>query len=191
MSVLVERREFSVADFHLMGEAGLFAPGERVELIEGEVVKMSPIGSRHAACVNRLNAFFNRAASGWAVVAVQNPVLIDDSSELEPDVALLRPREDFYAARHPKPADVLLLVEVADTSVEYDRGRKVPLYARAGIAEVWLVDLNADVVEIYARPEGETYRETRRAGRGEQVSSHNFATLSIKAEDILGQREDD
>ncbi|MCA1567564.1 MAG: Uma2 family endonuclease [Acidobacteria bacterium] len=185
MSVQIERRTFSVDDYYRMVEVGLLAEGERVELIEGQVIKMSPIGSRHAACVTRLNMLFTRSVGRQAIVSVQNPVRLDEYNEPEPDVAVLGARADFYAAAHPTPPDVLLLVEVADTSVEYDRQVKVPLYARAGIAEVWLVDLTSDAVEIYAQPGEGAYLTTRRAARGESVAS-GLAGLSVLVDEVLG-----
>lgn len=186
MSLQIARRTFSVDDYYRMVEVGLLAEGERVELIEGEVIKMSPIGSRHAACVARLTALFSRSAGVQGIVWVQNPVRLDAYNEPEPDVAVLRPRADFYAAGHPTPPDVLLLVEVADTSVEYDRQVKVPLYARAGIAEVWLIDLTSDAVEIYAQPAEGAYRTTRRAARGESVVAAGLAGLSVLVDEALG-----
>ena len=186
MSVQIERRTFSVDDYYRMAEVGLLTEGERVELIEGEVIKMSPIGSRHAACVSRLNMLFTESMGRQAIVSVQNPVRLDEYNEPEPDVAVLRPRADFYAAGHPTPPDVLLLVEVADTSIEYDRQVKAPLCARAGVAEVWLVDLTSDVVEIYAQPDEGTYRSRRRVGRGESVAAGSLANLSVAVDEVLG-----
>lgn len=169
-----------------MAEAGILTEDDRVELIEGEIVEMSPIGRRHAACVNRLNALLNRHLGQAAIISIQNPVRIDDYSEPEPDVALLKPREDFYAEGHPTPSDVLLVVEVADTSVEYDRDMKLPLYARAGIAEVWLVNLPQETIEIYRQPLDETYREIRLVKRGESLASQAVSNLMLDANDILG-----
>jgi Uma2 family endonuclease len=133
MSVQIDRRVFSVDDYYRMVEVGLLKEDERVELIEGEVIRMSPIGSRHAACVARLTKLFSRLAGDGAIVWVQNPVRLNDFSEPQPDVALLKPRADFYAGAHPAAADVLLIVEVSDTTIGYDRQVKVPLYARGGM----------------------------------------------------------
>src|ERR671938_544657 len=141
MSVQVAKRCFSVDEYYRMGEAGILTEDDRVELIEGEIIEMSPIGSRHAACVNRLNTLLGRHLRQTAIVSVQNPIRLDAYSEPEPDVALLRPRADYYESGHPTPADALLIVEVADTSADYDRIIKLPLYAKAGIPEAWLVDL--------------------------------------------------
>src|SRR3982751_4315477 len=129
MSVQIQKHYFNVDEFYLMARGGVFSEDARVELIEGEVIEMSPIGSRHAGCVDRLNALLNRSGQN-VIVRVQSPIRIDDFSEPEPDIALLKPRADFYSNSHPTPADVLLIIEVAETSVEYDRGVKLPLYAR-------------------------------------------------------------
>ncbi|MDQ3917533.1 MAG: Uma2 family endonuclease, partial [Acidobacteriota bacterium] len=135
MSVEIARHFFTVDEFERMGAAGIFHPDDRLELIGGEIVEMSPIGSSHAACVKFLSALLQRLFGGTLIVSTQDPIRLDDFSEPQPDVALLRWREDFYRHAHPTPADVLLVVEVADTTVESDRQVKIPLYARAGIPE--------------------------------------------------------
>ena len=127
-----------------MAEAGLLAEDDRVEFVEGEIAEMAPIGSRPAACVDRLNRLFSQRVRERATGRVQNPIRFGEHSEPQPDLALLQPREDFYAAAHPGPGDTLLVVEVAETTADADRVIKLPLYARAGIAEVWLVGLAAD-----------------------------------------------
>ncbi len=142
-----------------MAVAGLFGEDDRVELLEGEIVEMTPIASRHAACVNQLNEAFSDRLRRRVVVSVQNPVRLGTHSEPQPDLALLRLRGDRYAGRHPGPGDVLLLVEVADTTRRWDREHKVPLYAAAGVGEVWLLDVGAEELEVFRRPEGGDYRE--------------------------------
>ena len=149
----------TVGDFYKMGEAGILGPDDRVELIEGALIDMAPIGSPHAGMVTRLIHLFARLLDGRAVLSPQNPLRLDEHSEPQPDLSVLRAREDFYADAHPGPADVLLLIEVADTSVRFDRETKVPLYARHGVPEVWLIDLNARRVEVYRAPTGGAYRE--------------------------------
>lgn len=163
------RHWLTVEDFHRMGEAGLFAPEARMELIEGEIIDMTPIGSAHASRVMRLADLLTTHLHGKAVVAVRSPVRLGDRSEPQPDLAVLRYREDFYASAHPGPADILLLIEVADTTVGFDREVKIPLYARHGIAEVWLLDLEDGAMEVYRKPHAGVYRE---------VSSHRSGTLS-------------
>jgi Uma2 family endonuclease len=134
---------FSVEEYYRMGEAGVFAPEQRVELIEGEVVEMAPIGSRHADWVDNLPLLFARGVPTGVRVRVRNPVHLSDYSEPQPDLALLRPRERSYAEVHPSGPDTLLVVEVADTSLRYDREVRMPLYARRGVPELWLFDLAA------------------------------------------------
>jgi Uma2 family endonuclease len=186
MSVQIARRYFNVTEYYRMGEAGILSEDDRVELIEGEILEMSPIGSRHAACVKRLNTLLGRQVSQNITVSVQDPIRLDDYSEPQPDVALLRAREDFYAEGHPTPSDVLIVIEVADTSVEYDRDMKVPLYARAAVPEVWLVDLPEDSIEIYTEPQNGAYREFRKARRGETVGSRTIPDLTLSVDAILG-----
>ncbi|MFL6229991.1 MAG: Uma2 family endonuclease [Pyrinomonadaceae bacterium] len=186
MSVQIDRRIFSVDDFYRMVEVGLLREDERVELIEGELIRMSPIGSRHAGCVMRLNALFSQRAGGAAIVLVQSPVRLSDLSEPQPDVALLKPRAHFYAARHPTPADALLIVEVADTTIGYDRVVKVPLYARAGVPEVWVVDLENEVVETHAQPREGEYASHERAVRGGTFECLALEGARVAVDDILG-----
>lgn len=181
-----ERRLFTVEEYFRMAEAGILHEDDRVELIEGEIVEMSPIGSRHAACVNRLNTLINRQVMGRAIVSVQNPVLLPDYSGPQPDVAVLQPREDFYAEAHPVPGDVLLLIEVSETTLRYDREVKLPLYALAGIPEVWIVDLQNEEILTYSRPEGDAYGEVNRARRGGSVGPHMLPSLTLNATDVLG-----
>lgn len=171
-----------------MAAAGVLSENDRVELIEGEIVEMNPIGSRHAACVGRLTKILERQAGDHAIVWVQNPVQINDHSEPLPDVALLKPRDDFYAQANPQPADVLLIIEVADSSVEYDRVVKMPLYAQAGIPEMWLVNLPKDTIEIYTQPLGETYREIRLVKRGESLTAKTISSfaLTMTVDSVLG-----
>lgn len=138
MSLQVAKHFFTVAEFERMGKAGIFSEDARVELIEGEIVEISPIGSRHAACVKRLSMYLSRALGDKFIISTQDPIQLDDFTQPQPDVALLQRRQDFYESAHPKPQDVLLLIEVADTTVDYDRLIKLPLYARAGIPEVGL-----------------------------------------------------
>lgn len=177
---------FSVDEFLRMGEAGIFDEKSRVELIEGEVVEMNPIGTHHAGNVKRLNALFTERVRGAAIVDVQNPVHLAGHSEPQPDLALLKLRDDFYSESHPKPEDVYLLVEVADTSLAHDRDVKVPLYARYGIPEYWIVDLANREVLAHSRPEDGRYRITERVKSGDTLACRSMPDLSIKVEEILG-----
>jgi Uma2 family endonuclease len=186
MSVQIARRHFNVTEYYRMAAAGVFTEDDRVELIEGEIIEMNPIGSRHAACVGRLTKIFERSAGDRVIVWVQNPVQIGDYSEPLPDVALLKPRDDFYAQAKPQPTDVLLIIEVSDSSVEYDRDIKLPLYARAGIPEMWLVNLPQETIEIYSQPLAEKYQEIRVVKRGESLTPKSLPPLTIDADVILG-----
>jgi Uma2 family endonuclease len=182
----VARRLFTVAEFHRMAEVGIFSEDDRVELLDGEIVEMTPIGSRHAAIVNRLNRLLSRRLGERAVVSIQNPIRVGEHSEPQPDVVLLKPRADFYAAAHPGPEDVLLLVEVAESSAEVDRAVKLPLYAAAGVAEVWLVDLAGERVEVYREPAAGGYQQTLTLARGDVVSPQAFPDLRLGVAEILG-----
>lgn len=153
----VQRKRFSVADYHRMGEVGLLGEDDRVELIEGEIIEMTPIGSSHGGRVKQLNRLLTEAVGERAVIAVQDPVVLGERSEPEPDLALLRPRADFYTDAHPQAPDVWLLIEVADSSLAFDRDIKVPLYARHGIPEVWLVDIEHGQVLRFAAPRDGVY----------------------------------
>ena len=182
----VARRPFTVAEYYRMAEAGILSEDDRVELIAGEVVTMSPIGSQHAAVVDRLTGLCVSQAGARAIVRVQGPVRLDDYSEPEPDVSLLRPRADFYSKGHPGPADVLLIIEVADTSLAYDRTVKMRLYARSGIAEAFLVDIGHGLVTQYTRPIGGVYKAVRRARKGQSLTSASVPALRLAVAEILG-----
>ena len=182
----VQRYRFTVDQYHQMGEAGIFDPDCRVELIDGEIFEMSPIGPWHSGVVNRLNHRFVTGLRDRAVVHVQNPTVVDRRSEPQPDLMLLKPREDFYGTAHPTPDDALLVVEVAETSLRHDRGRKLSLYARTGVLEVWIVNRKADAVEVFRNPSREGYREQISRGRGEDVAPAAFPDLRLSVDDILG-----
>ncbi len=152
------RHRLDVGAYYKMAEAGILTPSDRVELIGGEIFDMTPIGSEHGGKTNRLNRLFARtAADGLALVSVQSPLRLDAYNEPEPDLMLLKPSADDYQGRHPNAADVLLLIEVSETSLAYDRGTKLPLYAKFGVPEVWIVDLRSSAVEVYREPAGAAY----------------------------------
>jgi Uma2 family endonuclease len=182
----IVRWKLDVHEYHRMGEAGILTRDDRVELIEGELVQMSPIGSGHSGTVNALVDMLFRAVAGRAVVAVQNPVRLSDHSEPQPDFALLRPRADFYRGETATPADVLLLIEVADSSLRFDRLVKLPLYARHRIPEVWVVDLPAGAVEVCRSPTPEGYARVAREGRGASVEPEALPGLRLRVDEILG-----
>ena len=182
----VTRRKFSVHDYYRLAEAGILHEDDRVELIEGEIVQMVPIGSEHSGTVNRLAHALFRAAGERAVVTVQNPLRLSDHNEPLPDFLLLRPRADFYSSEHPTAADVLVLIEVAQSSLRYDRGVKLPLYARHGVPEVWIVDLAGRVVEVHRKPTPEGYAESTRHAPGETLEPALLPGLRLAVTDILG-----
>ncbi|CAN5304449.1 Uma2 family endonuclease [soil metagenome] len=182
------RHRFTVEEYRKMGEAGIFSEDDRVELIDGEVVEMAPIGWRHALCVTRLTTLLSRFASEQALagrryeVSVQNPVVLSRHREPQPDLALV---DGLPPARLPGPAEVALVVEVADTSLAYDRERKLPLYAEAGIPEAWLVDLNANTIEVYSEPGSAGYGRIARSGREGRTVSATSPDLAFDISEAL------
>jgi Uma2 family endonuclease len=181
----VVRHRFSVDDYHRMAQAGILDEDDRVELIDGEIVQMAPIGRRHAAQVARLEDMLHGSVRGRAIVWTQNPLRLGERSEVQPDLALLVPRADYYASRVPGPEDVLLVVEVADSSAEYDRQVKAPLYARHGIGELWLIDLERGQVEVCRRPGPEGYAEVVVAGPGDVLSPLALPDVSLPVAEML------
>lgn len=184
--VQVKHWTFTVDDYLRMYEAGILTEDDRVELIDGEIIAMSPIGDAHSGCVIRLTMLFTRLVGLAALVSVQNPIRLDNYSEPQPDLALLKPRADYYAQAKPTPAGVLLIVEVADSSVQFDRNVKVPLYARAAIPLVWLIDLNAGAVEAYSQPASSAYQQVQVMRRGDHLTIDSLPGLIIRVDDILG-----
>ena len=163
------RRLLTVDEYHRMGEAGILTEDDRVELIEGELVEMAPIGSEHVAATNSLTRLLVLAVGDRGIVSVGNPVRLNRHSEPQPDFAVLRPRDD-YRTTLPRPEDTMLAVEVANTSLEYDRKVKLALYARSGIPEVWIVNLAAEEVEVYRSPVADGYTSVARAGRSDALT---------------------
>lgn len=187
---MLQRRRFDVHEYHRMIEAGILREGSRIELIDGEVVDMHPIGGPHFACVNHFTRILVVALEDRALVSIQGPVRLDDYSEPEPDVGVFRLRDDGYVEALPSAADTLFVIEVGDTSLRYDREIKLPLYARAGIPELWLVDLAERVVEVCRRPEGSDYADRDRVDAG-TLSPEAFPELAIPIEEILPRRLND
>lgn len=187
LAVLPARHKLDVDTYHRMAEAGIFGEDDRIELIDGDLIDMAPIGQGHAAVVNGLNEALVIACAGRAVVSPQNPVRIDRSSEPQPDLAVLRRRADFYAAGEPPgPADVLLLVEVADSSLRFDRTVKLPLYARAGVAEVWIVDLKRRVVDVHRAPAGNEYGEATTYRSGDRLALALAPEIVVSLDLVFG-----
>jgi len=187
MAVEVElaRRLFTVAEYHRMGEAGILGEDERVELIEGEIVQMAPIGPRHVGSVININRLFVTRLGDRAVVSPQNPVVIPPRSEPQPDLLLLRPRAVSYSRELPTSQDVLLAVEVADTTVRFDRLVKARLYARAGIAEFWLCLAMNGAVEVYREPRPDGYAGVTVHSAGDVASPFAFPDVSFTVSDFF------
>jgi len=186
MSVQMQRRLFTVQEYHLMSEAGVFGEDDRVELIEGEIIEMAAIGTRHASCVRRLIGQFREIPEEIAILDVQNPIQLTERTEPQPDIVLLQPRSDYYDTAHPIPSDVLLLVEVSDSTVDFERNVKVPNYARSGIQEVWLWDLEVNCLEVYRDPIANGYTLIQKFERGQQVSPMAFPEFTVSVDLILG-----
>ena len=185
MAVQLQRKLFTTDEYHQMIQVGVFHEDDRLELIEGEIAEMSPISPKHAGCVNRLADLFYDRLRRRAIVAVQNPVRVSQRSEPQPDLALLRSRPTYYGNLHPAPEDVLLIVEVSDTSAEFDREVKMSMYAKAGIAESWLVPLADEWVEVYREPSPLGYKSMRRAVSGESAAPLAFPDVSLDVGEIL------
>ncbi|MDZ8109136.1 MAG: Uma2 family endonuclease [Nostoc sp. DedQUE12a] len=187
MTVQLLRRKFTVEQYQKMIESGILTEDDRVELIRGEIIEMSPIATKHAACVNRLINLLVQLLGKRVIVAAQNPVALNDNSQPQPDVALLKPRDDFYATAHPQPQDIFLLIEVADSTIEYDREEKIPLYAQANIIEVWLVDINEEIVEVYQQPTAAGYQLMQKFASSQTLSIPDFPDVNINVNEILCQ----
>ncbi len=184
------RRRFTVVEYHKMGEAGIITEDDRVELIDGEIVEMSPINPPHSVCVNRLNKLLNRHVPEELVVSVQNPIYLSEDSEPQPDIALLKPGEYISRTQHPGPEDVLLVVEVADTTVVSDQRQKIPRYAQAGIPEAWLVNIPKGVVEVYTDPGQGKYKQIKRVGPGESITPKLLPDVTLQVSDFLPRQEE-
>jgi len=188
--VQVARLAFTTADYHRMGEIGIFKPGYRVELIDGEVRIMSPIGALHASIVGRLNAVLVPLVGKAATVFVQSPVELNDYTEPEPDFLLVRPRDDYYKSALPQAADVFLIIEVSDTTLVYDRQEKLPRYARAGIPEVWIAVADnqpeKQAIERYSEPKDNQYATKQTFKRGQSISILALPQVTITVDSIFG-----
>ena len=179
------RRKFSADQFEQLGRSGILREDERVELLEGEMIDMAPIGSRHASAVNTLSMLFARAVGESALVSTQNPLRLSDESEPQPDLMLLAPKPDRYRSALRQPQDVLLLIEVSDTTLTYDRETKLPLYAKHGVCEVWIVDLDANRLEVYRTPSADGYRRARTLAETDEVTPEALPALSLQLKSVL------
>ena len=184
------RRRFTVSEYYAMGEAGILAPDERVELLDGDVILMAAVLDWHAFVVDWLNENLMLPLQGRAQVRIQNPTRLSDYSEPEPDVMLLRRRDDFYRSGHPAPADVLLLIEVSDSSLTFDRNRKLPRYAAAGIPETWIVNRPDRRIESYSDPIGDEYATVQHYGAGESIAPRAFPDVVLQVDRIIPPEAD-
>ncbi|MEM7373566.1 MAG: Uma2 family endonuclease [Bacteroidota bacterium] len=179
MSPQFPRRLITVSEYYRMAEVGILKENEQVELLNGELIRLSPIGSRHAMCVNKITRLFSNILPSEVFVAVQNPVYLNSLTEPEPDIAIVRGPLDRYADHHPCPEDVLLLIEVADSTYRKDREIKLPLYAKNGIQESWIIHMEREEIEVYHSPSSESYETRKVFQKGEFIS---ISSLGLEAE---------
>ncbi|MCQ8130000.1 Uma2 family endonuclease [Methylomonas rivi] len=185
VAVFPQKHLTDIAEWHRMGEAGIFPPDCRMELIEGEILHMAPIGFNHAGHVNRLISTLTVLAQGQAIPSAQNPVQLSDLSEPEPDFLLLHPEPNFYTTRHPNASDVLLLVEVSDTTLRFDRSQKLRLYASHNIPEYWIVNLIDDCLEVYRQPQDGDYLHKIVLGKSDSLNLVALPEVRIEVAAIL------
>lgn len=186
MAVAFTRRTFTVHDYARMRETGILTEDERVELIDGEIRNMSPIGPQHAAIVSKIVKLLTQQVQDTAIVSPQNPVRLTDNTEPQPDIAVLHYRDDFYSAAHPTADDILLVIEVADTTLTYDREEKAPRYAAAAVPEVWIVNIPEQIVEQYTLPVRGQYTHLRKVLLGDDIIATNLASVTINTSYMLG-----
>jgi Uma2 family endonuclease len=184
-AVFPQKHLTDLAEWHRMGDAGIFPPESRMELIEGEILTMAPIGFNHAGHLNRLNHLFNRWLADQVVISIQNPLQLGDLSEPEPDLMLLRPEASFYSRRHPKAEDVLLLIEVSDSTLRFDRNQKMRLYATYNIPEYWIVNLIDDCLEVFRQPLDGDYLEKSVLSKADNLNLVALPDIQVSVADIL------
>lgn len=182
------RKRFRTDEVYQMMKLGILPEESGWELIDGEIIQKMTIGSKHASVVRKLEKYLERNFGDFLIISGQNPIHIDEHNEPEPDIALLIPRDDFCAERHPEPQEVLLVIEVSDSTLEFDREIKKTIYAEAGIREFWLINLKQETVETYSDPANGVYYQMRIFGRGETVNSRNIEQLSVETNTILGEQ---
>ena len=182
----LRRHRLRAEDYQRLGQSGAFGPDPRVELLDGEIIEMAPIGTRHWAMVNRLDMLLKQTLGRRAIVSSQSSFRLDEYSEPQPDLALFKWRDDFYVAALPGPAETLLVIEVADSSLRYDREIKLPRYARRGVPEVWIVDLEANLLRMHREPEGEDYLQATSTGAPGSVGLVALPGVSIDLTGLLG-----
>jgi Uma2 family endonuclease len=183
------QHRFTAADYYRMAEAGVLKRDARVELLDGRIVDRSPIGPLHGGSVKRLIRLFSRLSAGRWLVSAQDPIHLDEYSEPQPDLMLLKPAEDDYTSRHPRPEDVYLVVEVAEASLDFDRAEELPAYGHAGIPEVWILNLRAWTLEVYREPHFSGYGSNRALGGGDTAFPLAFPDAVVHVAELLGRAE--
>lgn len=184
-SSIPHRYRLTVAAYHQLANVGVFNEDSKLELIEGDLIAMPPIGERHASQTRRMNHLFSKQVGDAAIVDMQNPLALNAYSEPQPDMVLLKPRADFYEHSHPGPTDILLIIEVSDSTLRYDRETKIPLYAKAGVPEVWVLDIVHQRLEVYRRPSPDGYREVRYPELQEMITPVLLPNLTISVQSLL------
>ncbi|NCR42503.1 MAG: Uma2 family endonuclease [Microcystis aeruginosa W13-11] len=188
MSLSLITRKFTVEEYEKMTTEGIIKPDEKVELIRGEIIKISPMGTRHAAGIDRLIQLLYQKPGQKILLRVQNPIRLNNNSQPEPDLSLLIPRSDFYVAAHPCPQDIYLIIEVSDSTLDYDRYTKIPLYAEANIKKVWIVNLKEECLEVYRHPLYGSYQAVQKYYRGESIFIESFPAIKLTLIEILGNK---
>ena len=179
------KHRFTVEQYYKMAEVGILGVEQRTELIEGEVIEMSPIGAKHSACLSKLADVLRDRTRKRALVRQQNPICLSDRSEPQPDVAVVKERQDYYAESHPLPSEIILLIEVSDSTLKYDRDVKIPLYAKVGISELWIANLEAQVFEVYRQPSETGYQQVQIYGKGEVINLQMLPDVAIAVNEIM------
>jgi len=182
----VAHYQFTVQEYHRMGDTGIISEDARVELIHGQIYTMSPVGRRHSACVKRINKFFAKKIDEQAIISIQDPIVLNDFSEPEPDIALLVYRDDCYEERLPKASDVLLLIEVSEATLRFDKEVKLPLYAESGIPEVWIIDLKKGIIEVNSDLQNGSYQKQQTLKRGQTLIPQQLPLLTVEVQELIG-----
>jgi Uma2 family endonuclease len=185
MTLTVNRRQFTVYDYARMRETGILTEDDRVELLDGEIYVMSPIGPFHVGLVNKLNKLLTIQVGDAGIISIQNPIRLDDYSEPQPDIAILSPRDDYYTQALATPDDVLLVIEIADSSLDYDRDEKLPRYARSHIGEVWIIDVNRAVIEQYTQPAQGEYTQLHKVLLGQRITVVQLPMVNLTTDQVF------
>ena len=185
------KRRFNVDEYYKLAEAGILDKYDRVELVDGEIIEMAPIGSYHNGSVNALNRVFSRSVPEDIIVQIQGPLQVDDTTVFQPDLAILRPKKDDYFETIPAPDDVLLVIEVSDSTEAYDRNVKIPKYAQACVPEVWQVNLPHGCIDRFVDPDPATgrYRSVMRHSRGQRIVPIHLREVTVEVSDVLRRPE--